>query len=59
MKYQEQAPRKLEALDDVTLFRRLDKHLPKIDNRGAVWVFRMVAVTGIRGNGCLSLDYSL
>ena len=58
LQYQEQAPRKLEALDDATLFRRLDKHLPKIDNPGAVWVFRMVAVTGIRGNGCLSLDYS-
>ena len=51
LQYQEQAPRKLEALNDATLFRRLDKHLPKIDNPGAVWVFRMVAVTGMGAMG--------
>ena len=56
LQFTEAPPRKLDELTDETLFRRLDQHLPKIDNAGAVWVFRMVAITGIRGNGCLSLD---
>ena len=56
LQFTEASPRKLDELTDETLFRRLDQHLPKIDNSGAIWVFRMVAITGIRGNGCLSLD---
>lgn len=54
--YTEPPPRKLVEVEDDVLFRRLDQHLPKVENEGAVWVLRMVAITGIRGNGCLSLD---
>ena len=56
LQFKEPLPRRREAVNDETLFRRLDHHLPKIRNDGAIWVFRMVAVLGIRGNGVLSLD---
>jgi hypothetical protein len=54
--YKEQAAKRLEVITDEVLFRRLDEWLPKIENPGAIWVLRVVAVTGIRGNGTLSLD---
>ena len=54
--YQAPAAKRLEVITDEVLFRRLDNWLPKIENPGAIWVLRVVAVTGIRGNGTLSLD---
>lgn len=56
LQYAEPQPRRRDAVSDEDIFRRLDKVLPKINNPGAVWVFRMVGILGIRGNGVLSLN---
>ena len=56
LNYTEPQPRRRDAVSDEDIFRRLDKWLPKINDPGAVWVFRMVGILGIRGNGVLSLN---
>jgi len=54
--YIDSLPERRPDISDEVLFRRLDQSLPKIGAEGAAWVFRVIAVLGIRGNGALSLN---
>jgi len=55
IRFKDPLPTRRKAVDDAVIFRRLDDHLPKIDDPGAIWLYRVVGITGIRANGALSL----
>ena len=56
LRYRNPLPTRRPAVDDDAIFQALDTDLLKLSDPGAIWVYRMVAVTGIRANGCLSLQ---
>lgn len=55
IRYKEPIPERRKAVDDVDIFRRLGKPLERIGDPGAIWIYRVVGVLGIRANGALSL----
>lgn len=55
IRFKDPLPRRRKAVDDADIFRRLGKPLEKIGDPGAIWIYRVVGVLGIRANGVLSL----
>ena len=56
LRYRNPLPTRRPAVDDDAIFEALDTDLLKLGDPGAIWTYKMVAVTGIRANGCLSLQ---
>ena len=55
LRYKDPLPRRRKEVDDNDIFRRLDEHLPKIEIEGAIWLYRLISVVGVRANGALSM----
>ena len=56
LRYRNPIPTRRDAVDDDAIIQALDTEILKLGDPGAIWIYRMVAVTGIRANGCLSLQ---
>ena len=56
LRYRNPLPTRRDAVADGAIFQALDTDLLKLGDPGAIWIYRMVAVTGVRANGCLSLQ---
>ncbi|WP_413440215.1 hypothetical protein [Synechococcus sp. MIT S1220] len=55
LRFRNPLPTRRPAVDDPAIFQALDTDLLKLGDPGAISVYRVVVVTGVRANGALSM----